>query len=221
VTSGGGVDMTHWVDGVRAVIQAWYPGQEGGTALAQLLFGDFSPSGRLPATFERRFEDSAVHASYFPREDKKIPYTEGVFLGYRHFDKAGIEPLFAFGHGLAYTRFKYGRLAVSPDTLGENGHVTVSFDVTNAGKRAGAEVAQLYVGDRHAPVPRPPKELKGFAKVTLAPGETKHIELALDRRALSYYDVATREWRADPGDFEVMVGSSSRQIELRGKVTVR
>jgi beta-glucosidase len=221
VTAGGAVDMTRWLDGVRAVIQTWYPGQEGGTALAQLLAGDFSPSGKLPATFERRFEDSAVFKSYFPQADKKIPYREGVFLGYRHFDKSGEKPLFPFGHGLSYTTFKYGGLAIAPATLDGDGPVKVSFDITNVGKRAGAEVAQLYVGDRHAQVPRPPKELKGFAKVTLKPGETRRVELPLDRRAVSYYDVTTKEWRADPGEFDVLVGSSSQKIDLRGKLLVR
>jgi len=222
LTSGGGVDMTRWVDGVPAIVEAWYPGQEGGTALAELLLGDVSPSGKLPATFERRFEDSAVYKTYFPRGvDKKIPYSEGVFLGYRHFDKTGTKPLFPFGHGLSYTTFKYGALAVSPDTMTGDATVTVSFDVTNTGKRAGAEVAQLYVGDHHARVPRPPKELKGFAKVALQPGETRRVQLALDRRAFSYYDVATRVWRADPGPFDILVGSSSQKIELHSKVTVR
>jgi beta-glucosidase len=221
VTSGGGVDMSRWVDGVRAVLQTWYPGQEGGTALAEILFGDVSPSGKLPATFERRFEDSAVYKSYFPDTAKKIPYREGVFLGYRHFDKTGAKPLFPFGHGLSYTTFRYSALTVSPDAMSGDGPVTVAFDVTNTGKRRGAEVAQLYVADRHAPVPRPPKELKGFAKVALQPGETAHIKLPLDRRALSYYDVTTKQWRADPGEFELLVGSSSQKIELRGKLALR
>jgi beta-glucosidase len=221
ITSGGGVDMARWVDSIRAIVQAFYPGQEGGTALAQLLFGEFSPSGKLPATFERRFEDSAVYRSYAPRADKKIPYSEGVFLGYRHFDQVKTKPLFPFGHGLSYTTFKYSGLTVTPAVMPENGLVTVAFDVSNTGKRAGAEVAQLYVGDGHAPLPRPVKELKGFAKVSLAPRETKRVQIALDRRALSYFDETAQQWKAEPGDFEVQVGSSAQHIELRGKLSLK
>ena len=221
ITSGGGVDMTPWVDGIRAIVQAWYPGQEGGAALAQLLFGDFSPSGKLPATFERRFEDSAVYGSYAPQADKRIPYREGVFLGYRHFDRVKTKPLFPFGHGLSYTTFKYSALSVTPAVMPENGLVTVAFEVTNTGKREGAEVAQLYVSDGHAPVPRPVKELKGFAKVSLAPSESKRVQITLDRRALSYFDETAKRWKAEPGDFEVLVGSSAQQIELRGKLSLK
>ena len=222
LTSGGGVDMTHFIDHVPAVIETWYPGQEGGTALAEALFGEVTPSGKLPVTFERRFADSAVAASYYPDAAKRIAYKEGVFLGYRHFDQTGQKPLFPFGHGLSYTRFKYGALSISPQTIsGEAARATVSFDVTNIGKRRGAEVAQLYVGDRHAPVPRPPKELKGFAKVDLAPGETRRVQLVLDRRALSYFEVGTGQWRAAPGTFEILIGSSSRQIELHGQLSLK
>jgi len=221
LTSGGGVDMTHFIDQIPAVIETWYPGQEGGTALAEALLGDVNPSGKLPVTFERRFEDSAVAASYYPNADKRIAYKEGVFLGYRHFDKTGGKPLFPFGHGLSYTSFKYGALTVTPEVMTGDAPVTVSFDVTNVGRRRGAEIAQLYVGDRHAPVPRPPKELKGFAKIDLAPGERKRVQIRLDRRALSYFDVATKKWRAEPGTFELLVGSSSQRIELNGQLVLR
>ena len=168
VTSGGAVDMTSFVDRVPAILQSWYPGQEGGTALAEVLFGDVNPSGKLPVTFERSFADSAAHDSYYPDAHKRIRYAEGVFVGYRHFDHAKKKPLFPFGHGLTYTRFKYGGLSISPATMTGDGAVTVAFEVTNTGARAGAEVAQVYVGERHPAVPRPPKELKGFAKVELA-----------------------------------------------------
>jgi len=220
VTSGGGVDMSRWVDGTNAIVQAWYPGQEGGRALAQLLFGEFSPSGRLPVTFERRLEDNATFHSYAPNAEGQIRYGEGVFLGYRHFDRLGKRPLFPFGHGLSYTKFKYGRLSITPaDSAG--GAITVAFDVTNQGRREGAEVAQVYVGDGHAKVPRPPKELKGFAKVKLAPGQTERVQIALDRRAFSYFDVKATQWTVAPGDFDILVGSSSQQIELRGKTTLK
>lgn len=217
VTAGGGVDMTRWVDGTRAVVQAWYPGQEGGHALAQLLFGDFSPSGKLPVTFERRLEDNATHANYAPDKAGRIAYREGVFLGYRHFDRTGIKPLFPFGHGLSYTRFRYANLAIKSDGQGQ---VRVTFDVSNQGRREGAEVAQVYVGDRHAPVPRPPKELKGFAKVQLAPGKSQRVQVTLDRRAFSYFDDKAMAWKVAPGVFDILVGSSSQQIELRGKVRI-
>jgi beta-glucosidase len=221
ITSGGGVDMTRFIDHVPAVIETWYAGQEGGTALAEALLGDVTPSGKLPVTFERRFEDGAAAASYYPSADKKITYKEGIFVGYRHFDQTGSKPLFPFGHGLSYTRFAYGALAIAPGVTTGDGPVIVSFDVTNVGKRRGAEVAQLYVGDSHAPVPRPPKELKGFAKVDLTPGETKRVQIALDRRAFSYFDVRTKLWRAEPGTFDLLVGGSSRQIELRGTLRLQ
>jgi beta-glucosidase len=216
LTSGGGVDMTAWVDKVPAIFQSWYSGQEGGIALAQLLFGDYSPSGKLPASFERQFEDNPVFANYYPNAGNlKVKYAEGVFLGYRYYDKGQAKPLFPFGFGLSYTNFKYGNLSVSPEN-GTADTVTVSFDITNTGGREGAEVAELYVGDRHASVPRPVKELKGFARTELLPGETKKVSLKLDRRAFSYYDVAGKQWKAAPGDFDILVGSSSDKIELRG-----
>jgi beta-glucosidase len=220
VTSGGGVDMAAWVDHIPALFEAWYPGQDGGTALAQLLFGDFNPSGRLPISMERRWEDNAVHDSYYPKDDeKKVEYTEGVFVGYRHFDKSSVKPLFPFGYGLSYTNFAYKNLTVSPATA--SGNVTVAFDVTNTGARAGAETAQVYVGDRHASVPRPLKELKGFAKAELNPGETRHVEVTLDRRAFSYYDVKNHKWTVAPGDFDIYVAHSSAEIELTGKLNLQ
>ncbi len=220
VTSGGGVDMTSWVDHVPALFEAWYPGQEGGTALAQLLFGEFDPSGRLPISMERRWEDNAVHDSYYPKDgEKKVEYTEGIFVGYRHFDKSGIKPLFPFGYGLSYTTFAYKNLMVTPAAGLEN--ATVAFDVTNTGTRAGADVAQVYVGDKHASVPRPVKELKGFARVELNPGETKHVEVSLNRRAFSYYDVKGHQWTVAPGDFDIYVARSAADIELTGKLNLQ
>jgi beta-glucosidase len=224
VTSGGNQDSTAWLDRVPALLQAWYPGQEGGTALAQLLFGEYSPSGRLPVTFERRWEDNATYRSYYPQDSgkKEVQYSEGVFVGYRHFDRDGVKPLFPFGFGLSYTTFAYKNLSIAAQNPpGPVRDVVVSFDVTNSGHRAGAEVAQVYVGDRHAGIARPVKELKGFSKVYLKPGETRRAWVTLDRRAFSYYDVASHGWRADPGDFDIYVGRSAGQIELTGKVTLR
>lgn len=222
LTAGGGVDMTQWVDQAPALVNTWYPGEEGGTAVAQMLFGEFSPSGKLPVSFERTWQDNAVADSYYPRgTEMKVAYSEGVFVGYRHFDKSGKKPLFPFGHGLSYTTFTYSNLTVSPATVSGDDPVTVSFDVKNTGNRQGAEAAQVYVGDGHASVPRPAKELKGFAKVDLKPGETRRVTVMLDRRAMSYYDVKTKRWKADAGDFDVLVGPSSQEIVLRGKFTLR
>jgi beta-glucosidase len=220
VTSGGGVDMSAWVDRVPALLEAWYPGQEGGTAVAQLLFGESNPSGRLPISIERRWEDNATHDSYYPKGDsKKVEYSEEVFVGYRHFDKSTVKPLFPFGYGLSYTSFAYKNLTISPPSSDQQ--VSVAFDVTNTGSRAGADVAEVYVGDRHAPVPRPVKELKGFKRVSLNPGETRNIIVKLDRRAFSYYDVKSHSWTVAPGDFDLFVARSAADIALTGKVALR
>jgi len=222
VTSGGSVEMSAWVDRVPALFESWYSGEEGGTALAQLVFGEFNPSGRLPISFERRWEDNAVHDTYYPKDgEKKVTYSEGVFVGYRHFDKSGIKPLFPFGYGLSYSTFAYKNLTITPAHMSGDASATVAFDVTNTGSRTGADVAEIYVGDRHAPVPRPVKELKGFKKVELKPGETNHVEISLDRRAFSYFDVKSHQWTVAPGDFDVYVGRSSAEIELTGKVSVQ
>jgi beta-glucosidase len=217
VTSGGAVDTNAWIDRVPAMVQSWYSGQEGGTALAELLFGQYSPSGKLPVSYDRHFEEDAVFRSYYPNAGgRRVKYTEGVFVGYRHYDRTATKPLFAFGYGLSYTTFKYSNLVVAPSPDGED-LATVTFDVTNSGDREGAEVAELYVSDSHSSVLRPRKELKGFAKVDLQPGETKNIALRLDRRAFSYYDVNNEQWKAEPGEFGVLVGGSSDKIELQGK----
>ena len=223
VTAGGAVDMHAWVDHTPALLQAWYSGQEGGTALAQLLFGQYSPSGRLPITYDRRLEDNASYRTYYyaSESDKQVKYSEGIFLGYRYYDKAGTKPLFPFGYGLSYTSFSYQNLSVSPARFSGDQPVTVSFDLTNTGKQKGAEVAQVYVGDKHASVLRPVKELKGFTKVELNPGETRHVSVALNRRSFSYYDVKNRRWTAEAGDFDIYVGRSAAQIELTGKVTLQ
>jgi len=221
LTAGGNVDMTQWMDDVPAVLHAWYPGQEGGTALAQILFGDYSPSGKLPASFERRWEDNPTFHSYYPpKGENRVAYAEGVFVGYRHYDRSPTKPVFAFGYGLSYARFEYGNLSVTPQTGNLNEPVQVSFDVRNTGRREAAEVAELYVGDTHASVPRPLKELKGFAKVNLRPGETKHVTLQLDRRAFAFYDVTKKDWSIEPGDFRILVGGSSDRIQLEGKFTL-
>jgi beta-glucosidase len=220
MNSGGAVDINGWLDHVPALLQAWFPGQEGGTAVAEILFGTVNPSGRLPASFERRWQDNPAHDYYYPEPGTpRIVYEEGIFVGYRGYEKNGVAPLFPFGHGLSYTTFRYSNIALSPEKT-DDGKVQVTFDLTNTGSRTGAEVAQVYVADTHSNVPRPPKELKGFAKVELQPGETKHVTVELNRRSLSYYDVDEKAWRAEPGMFDVLVGRSSTMIELRGKLTL-
>ncbi len=218
LTAGGAVDMTSWIDRVPALLDVWYPGQEGGRALAEILFGKVSPSGKLPVSFERRWEDNPAYHSYYPQKnDKHVDYSEGVFLGYRYYDRATVKPLFPFGFGLSYTKFQYSNLSVMPAASSDPDSVTVSFDVKNAGPRAGAEVAEVYVGDSHASVPRPVKELKGFARVSLKPGESRRVTLHLNRRSFSYYDVKSHGWTAEPGEFAILVGSSSAQIMLQGE----
>lgn len=223
LTSGGNVSMNGWLEQVPALIEMWYPGQEGGRALAEVLFGEVNPSGRLPVTFERRWEDNPAHDSYYPAADtNRVAYKEGVFVGYRGYEKTGTKPLFPFGFGLSYTTFKYSNLDIKRIANGDstNPRYEVSFNVKNTGSAEGADVAQVYLGDTHAKVPRPVKELKGFTKVSLRAGETKRVTVLLDGRALTYYDANGKQWRADAGDFEVLVGRSAEQIELRGKLTL-
>lgn len=219
MTSGGAVDMTAWLDRVPALLQAWYPGQEGGTAIAEILFGAVNPSGRLPATFERHWEDNPSYDAYYPEPGTlKIHYKEGIFVGYRGFEAKRVEPLFPFGHGLSYTSFEYSKLSISPDRT-HDGNIVVSFDLANTGSRAGADVVQVYVADSHSDVPRPPKELKGFAKVFLEPGETTRVSIELERRSFAYYDVAAKAWQVTPGTFGILIGRSSANIVLEGDVS--
>jgi beta-glucosidase len=222
VTSGGNVDPGNWLDRVPAYLELWYPGQQGGTALAEILFGSVNPSGHLPATFERRREDNPTFASYYPEGgSNRVVYKEGVFVGYRGYEHNGVKPLFPFGYGLSYTTFKYQNLSVAPASGSNSGPLyTISFDVTNTGDRAGATVAQVYVSDGHSKIPRPAKELKGFAKVFLQPGETKHVTVDLDARALAYFDPAAKQWRITPGSFGILVGRSAEDIALTGSVDV-
>jgi beta-glucosidase len=227
MTSGGSVDMNSWIDRVPALVQAWYPGQEGGTALTEILFGDVNPSGRLPVSFERRWEDNPVHDSYYPEPGtKRVVYKEGIFVGYRGYEHNDTKPRFPFGFGLSYTTFKYSNLSIQPAAGAESNDVSsgpyyeVSFDVKNTGKQEGTDVAQVYIGEKQTSVPRPEKELKGFVRVSLRPGEIKRVSVILNGRSLSYYDVNAKRWRAEPGDFNVLVGRSSAQIEVQGKLTL-
>lgn len=214
INSGGAVDMADWLDDVGAVLEAWYPGQEGGQAVAEILFGDVNPSGKLPASFERRWEDSAAFGNY-PGSSGKVIYREGIFVGYRHFDRSEVKPLFPFGHGLTYTRFEYGGLQLEK----QGAVVRVRFQVRNTGSREGAEVAQVYVQDVASSLPRPVKELKGFRRVNLKPGEKKEVSFDLDRSAFVFYDPAAKNWKVEPGEFKILVGSSSSDIRLEVSLT--
>jgi len=217
LNAGGGVAMSLWLDQVPAVLHAWYPGQEGGTALAQILFGEYSPSGKLPVSLERRLEDDATYNNYHPQPGtKSVAYTEGIFLGYRHFDRSTTKPLFPFGYGLSYTSFQYSNLKVKQDS----NQVTVSFEIKNTGERRGAEVAQVYVGATHSHVPRPVKELKGFVKLDLQPGQTKTASVTLDRRSFAYYDTTGKQWKVDSGTYTIFVGSASDKMELHASVNL-
>jgi beta-glucosidase len=217
VTSGGGVDMTPWVDRVPAIVQTWYPGQEGGDALAQLLFGDANFSGRLPVTFERRLEDNPGIDSYYPAEGTtRVVYKNGVFVGYRGFQHHKRTPLFPFGHGLSYTPFAYSNLKA--DRRG-NGNVDVTFEIRNTGTRQGADVPQIYVAEMKPSLPRPPMELRGFTKVWLKPGEARTITIPLDTRAFSFFDANTHRWTSQPGEFEILLGASSARTPLKITIT--
>jgi len=221
VTSGGNVDPGNWLDHVPAYVEMWYPGEAGGTALAEILFGAVNPSGHLPATFERRREDNPTFATYYTEGDtNKVEYKEGVFVGYRGYEHNNVKPLFPFGYGLSYTTFKYANLTVASSNGASGALFTVSFDLTNTGDRAGADVAQVYVADDHSKIARPAKELKGFSKVSLQPGETKHVSIDLDARAFAYYDAAAKQWHITPGSFGILVGRSSEEIVLKGSAAV-
>ncbi len=218
LTTGSPVLMP-WAGRVAGIVEMWFGGQEAGNALADVLFGDVNPSGKLPVTFPLSWEDTPARAAY-PGHDEKTEYAEGIFVGYRHYDREKKEVLFPFGHGLSYTQFSYGPMHVAPPTGGTPYARVVSLDITNSGGRAGEEVVQLYVGDAHAPLPRPPAELKAFAKVSLAPGEKKTVTFTLDESSFAYFDPAGRRWTVAPGTFALLAGSSSRDIRSRATTDI-
>jgi beta-glucosidase len=218
VNAGGAVDTSAWLDRIPALLHAWYLGQEGGTALAKIIFGSVSPSGHLPASFERQWQDNPVHDSYYPEQGaNQVRYKEGVFIGYRGYEARHIAPQFPFGFGLSYTAFEYGDLRVRKTNTG-SGRFEALFSVKNIGSRAGAAVPQLYVAAPKTSVPRPMKELKGFAKLMLQPGESREVVLPLDVRAFAYFDAAGERWRADPGTYGILIGESAEQIVLSSSI---
>ena len=211
IVSGNAVAMP-WIDRVPAVLEAWFSGSEAGNALADVVFGAVNPSGKLPFTFPVRLEDNSAHAlGEYPGTDK-VAYNEGIFVGYRWHDKEQLKPLFAFGHGLSYTTFDIAGVKADRTTLAANGRIRVSADVTNTGTRPGAEVVQLYIGDEESSLPRPVKELKGFQKVSLNPGETQTVTFEITPDMLQYYDDAKGAWIAEPGAFTAYVGAASDDI---------
>ena len=234
--SGNGAALP-WLDKVPAVVQAWFIGSEAGEAIASVLFGDVNPSGKLPFTWYASLDQCGAHAlNAYPgvwREDHKIideEYKEGVFVGYRWIDKQNAKikklknenkPLFAFGHGLSYTTFKLGKLTADKTTMTEGGEITFTIPVTNTGSMAGAETVQLYISDLEASVERPVKELKAFQKVFLQPGETQQVSLTIDKGALSFYDEANSQWKAEPGTFVALVGTASDKIISRCSFTLQ
>ena len=237
--SGNGAALP-WIDKVPAVVQAWFIGSEAGEAIASVLFGDVNPSGKLPFTWYASLQQCGAHAlDAYPgtwRADHKVideEYKEGIFVGYRWTDRLQANhkaqnsklktqsPLFAFGHGLSYTTFKTGKLTADKTTMSESDEITFTIPVTNTGTMAGAETVQLYISDREASVDRPVKELKAFQKVFLQPGETKQVSLTIDKRALSFYDEASSQWKAEPGDFEALAGTASDKIVSRCSFVLR
>jgi beta-glucosidase len=238
LTGGGGMDTRRWLDGVPALLHAYYPGQEGGTAIAEILFGKHNPEGKLPVSFDRSWEENPSYHYYYPikgadetlhvteTDGKKVDYViphvkyeDKLMVGYRYWTTTGKHPLYPFGFGLSYTTFSFSNLQ-APASAQSGSSVTVTFDVTNTGSVEGAEVAQLYVSDPSAKVTRPERELKGFQKVRLAPGETKHVSLTLDARAFSYWDEANKKWTIDPGRFVIRVGESSENTPLHADLTL-
>ena len=218
--NGSPIPMNDWIDGVPAVIEAWYGGMEAGKAIANVLFGKVNPSGKLPLTFPKKLSDSPAHKSErtFPGVEEKVFYDEGIYVGYRYFDKEQIEPLFPFGYGLSYTTFNYENLKLDKEKFSKNDTVTVSVDIVNTGNRSGTEIIQLYVQDIESSTDRPPKELKQFKRVKLEPNERKTVELNLNFGDFSFYDDLTHSWVVEPGTFNVLLGSSSRNIHLQKEI---
>ncbi len=213
LNTGDPATMTRWLAQTPALLDMSYGGQEGGHALASILFGDANPSGKLPVSFPKRFEDSPTSGNY-PGKDLKVDYAEGIYVGYRYFDTKSVKPQFPFGFGLSYTTFAYSDLKVISSEIARDQSVEVSMKLRNTGSRSGTEVVELYVHDGHSKIERPIHELKGFRRVELKPGESQIVQWTLDRAAFSYWDPVAHTWIADPREFEIQLGTSSRDIRL-------
>jgi beta-glucosidase len=213
LVAGSAVEMP-WADKANAIVWGWYGGMEAGHAFADILFGEINPSGKLPITLPEKLEHTAPIALNDYNEKESL-YSEGVFIGYRWFEQQNIKPIFAFGHGLSYTQFDVSDIQLSSKAIQGNEKITVTAQVKNIGELAGAEVVQLYLHDKKASVDRPIKELKGFDKVFLQPGETQKISIELSKRDLSFWDIKTNNWLVEPGEFEVQLGTSLDNILLK------
>ena len=219
LNNGAPVVMSEWIDGTAAVLEAWMMGQAGGGAIADVLYGKVNPSGKLAETFPLKLIDTPAYINY-PGENGAVRYGEGIFMGYRYYDAKEVPTLFPFGYGMSYTTFDYQNPKISSQTIRDVDGLTVSVDVTNTGKMAGKEVVQVYVKDHQSKLARPPKELKGFAKVELQPGETKTVIVSLDFRAFAYYHPAYRQWITEDGEFDILIGASSTDIRHSKTVTL-
>lgn len=219
LNTGSPIDMGDWIDSVKGIIQIWYPGQECGNAIADIIFGDVNPSGKLPETFPMKLEDNPAFINY-PGENGKVYYGEDIFVGYRYYDTKMIDPLFPFGFGLSYSEFEYSALKISSLEINEDDELNISVDVKNIGMMQGKEVVQLYIQDEISSLVRPVKELKGFKKVDLKPGENKTVDFKINKNHLSFYDPVKKKWIAEMGVFKIMIGSSSRDIRLKGSFTL-
>jgi beta-glucosidase len=220
ILSGAPTKMTEWIEDAPSVVQTWYNGMEGGRALAEVLFGDVNPSGKLPVTFPKKLEDCPAHRiGEFPG-GKIVKYSEGIFVGYRYFSSYNVEPLFPFGHGLSYSTFEYEDLSIDRSESLKDVDITIKFKITNTSGVAGKEVSQIYIRDIESSVSRPVIELKGFKKVYLEPGETKEIEIKLNKKSLGIYSVQEKQWVVEEGKFEIFIGSSAEDIRLKGEFNI-
>ncbi|MDQ7817227.1 MAG: glycoside hydrolase family 3 C-terminal domain-containing protein [Melioribacteraceae bacterium] len=216
LSTGSPVIMNNWIHKVNAVVQMWFGGGEGGNAIADVLIGNYNPSGKLPITFPRRWEDSSPFTSYKSFSGRTY-YTDDIYVGYRHFDKYDIEPLFPFGFGLSYTTFEYSNLSIAQN----DDELKINFDIENSGSNKGEEVCQLYAGVTNSKIDRPEKELKSFLKVSLAPGEKKQVEMRIPKSSLAYFNSQTSSWELEENNYSLMVGSSSRDIILKKELYIK
>jgi len=219
LSNGSPVEMP-WIDKVKGILEAYLGGQASGGAIADLLFGDANPSGKLAETFPRKLSHNPSYIN-FPGEDDRVEYREGIFVGYRYYDKTGIEPLFPFGHGLSYTTFEYTAMSLNKKEISDEDLLEVTVTVKNTGNVPGKEIVQLYVKDVESSVIRPVKELKGFEKIHLEPGEEKSVTFVLGKRAFAYYNTEIKDWHVETGEFEILAGASSQDIRLRDTVYVK
>ena len=220
LNSGAPVVMGEWVDGTAAILQAWMMGQAGGGAIADILYGKVNPSGKLAETYPLRLVDTPAYLN-FPGENGEVRYGEGVFIGYRYYDAKEIPVQFPFGYGLSYTTFEYKNPQLSAETIRDVDSLTVSVDVSNTGSMAGQEIVQVYVHDHKSQLVRPTKELKGFAKVALQPGETQTVSIDLDFRSFAYYHPGYQQWITEDGEFDILIGASSEDIRSTQTITLQ